>query len=100
MNRSKKRRSGPLELIIHNRVSSLMVSNQLLHKLYKYNAKTNTNTNEMQIKKLDLNQSRNTKNNERKYFICVSVFFLMGDVQSSTFKQSVNCAITNAKANI
>ena len=48
MNQGKKRRSGPLELIIHNRVSSLMVSNQLLHKLYKYNAKTNANINKMQ----------------------------------------------------
>ena len=42
MNQSKKRRSGPLELIIHARVSSLVVSNQLLHKVYKYKATTNT----------------------------------------------------------
>ena len=41
MNQGKKRRSGPLELIIHARVSSLMVSNQLLHKVYTYNCKDN-----------------------------------------------------------
>ena len=40
MNQGKKRRSGPLELIIQPRVSSLMVTNQLLHRVYKYKCKS------------------------------------------------------------